>query len=56
MHQLMEELKSIRLACVAKKKGNKLRYQIETVPKHLQKVTNTLGITNDSIRAHAKDI
>jgi len=45
-----EELRSIRLSCRTAKKGKNVIYQLEQIPKKLQKVANILGITNDNIR------
>lgn len=50
INNLMEELKKIRLACSIRKKGRKIKYQIERIPDHLLKIAKALGITNENIR------
>ena len=52
---LMDDLKSIRLSCVTKKKSNKLKYQLETIPKHLAKICRVLNVSHDTIRPNLKD-
>lgn len=47
---LMDELKSIRLACIAKKKSNRVTYQLEKIPSEIQDVLKILNISNDAIR------
>ena len=47
---LMEDLKTIRLACTVKNKSNKVKYQLEKIPEHLQKVARVLGISNETLR------
>jgi transposase len=47
---LMEDLKTIRLACIVKNKSNKVKYQLEKIPEHLQKVARVLGISNETLR------
>jgi transposase len=50
----MEELKSIRLASRKKKKSNKIRYQLETIPPSLKKVAKVLGLTDENIHPNIK--
>jgi transposase len=50
MNNLMNELKNVRLACVSKKKSNKLKFQIETTSKAIQKLLSSLNVTDDNIR------
>jgi len=47
---LMDDLRSIRLACTLKKKGKKVKYQLEKIPNELKKLAHILGISNDTIR------
>ena len=47
---LMDELKSIRLACIAKKKSNRVTYQLEKTPSEMHDVLKILNISNDAIR------
>lgn len=51
---LMDELNSIRLTCIAKKKSNQLKYQLETIPKHLTKVCKALNLSDNTIRPKLK--
>ena len=51
IQKLMDELSSIRLACIAKKKSNKVSFQLERIPTKLQKVCKVLGISDDNIRS-----
>ena len=46
---MLNDLSTIRLACIAKN-GKKISYQLEKVPRHLQRLTKTLGISNENIR------
>lgn len=46
----MRELQSIRLVCRVKRKSKKVKYQLETIPEELNKVTKVLGITNENTR------
>jgi transposase len=41
-----EELRTVRLACRTVKKGKNIIYQLEQIPKGLQRVATALGITN----------
>ena len=51
IHHFMEDLKSIRLACVTNKKGkNKITYQLEKIPRSLQPIIKALNISNENIR------
>ena len=50
MSNFMRELQSIRLVCRVKRKSKKVKYQLETIPKELNKVTKVLGITNENTR------
>ena len=50
INNLMEELKQIRLACSIKKKGSKVKYQLEGLPVHLAKIAKVLRITNENLR------
>lgn len=49
IHNLLQELKTIRLACVSKS-GNKISYQLEDVPPSLQSIVKILGINNENVR------
>jgi len=46
----MDELRSIRLAAVAKTKGRNVLYQIEKIPHSLKKIATKLAITSQNIR------
>ncbi len=48
--KFMEDLHQIRLSCQIKKKSQKVKYQLEKIPKDLKKTTKTLGISNENIR------
>lgn len=50
VNSFLEDLKRIRLACQVKKKGRKIVYQLETIPKELQKLAKSLGVTDQNIR------
>lgn len=50
INRLMEDLKSVRLACIAKKKSKKISYQLETIPAPLSKLCKALKITDKTIR------
>lgn len=50
INNLMEELKQIRLACSIRKKGSKVKYQLERLPAHLLKIAKVLRITNENLR------
>ncbi len=50
INNFMEELKQIRLNCRTAKKGSKIKYQLEAIPRHLKKTLNVLKVTNDNIR------
>lgn len=52
----MEDLKSIRLACRVKNKSQKVKYQLEEIPKELKKVAAVLQITNENLRPEKIDI
>lgn len=49
IHHFMDDLKTIRLACVAKG-SNKITYQLEKVPRSLQPIVKALNISNENIR------
>lgn len=51
---LMEDLRTIRLACTVKNKSNKVQYQLERLPEPLQKVARVLGISNKTLRPTLK--
>ena len=46
----MDDLRNIRLACSRKSKSNKVNYQLESMPKEMNKVAKTLAIINNNIR------
>ncbi|MFW5721595.1 MAG: IS1634 family transposase [Bacteroidota bacterium] len=46
--QLMDELKKIRLGCIAR--GNKITYQLEEISKPIQKIAKKLNISNETVR------
>jgi len=46
----MDDLRNIRLACSRKSKSNKVNYQLEAMPKEINKATKTLAITDNNIR------
>jgi len=48
MH-MMDDLNSIRLACITNK-NNKVKYQLEKIPKDMQIVLKKLNISNETIR------
>jgi transposase len=50
MDNFMEDLKSIRLACRIKKKGRKVKYQLEEIHSSLKKLLKILGISSDNLR------
>ena len=50
INRLMEDLKTIRLTCIAKKKSKKICYQLEKIPLNLEKLCNVLNLTNKTIR------
>ena len=50
----MEDLRSIRLACIKKPKSNRVRYQLEAIPKEVAKLARTLGISDENIRRELK--
>jgi transposase len=54
IRRLMDDLKSIRIACVAKKKSRKVSYQLEKIPTHIEKLCRALNITNKNIRPDLK--
>jgi transposase len=51
IQKLMDDLGSIRLACVAKKKSTKVRYQIENIPQELKAICGALNLSDDNIRS-----
>ena len=54
INNFMEELKHIRLSCRTAKKGRKVKYQLETIPRHLTKVIKALNISDENIRTKIK--
>lgn len=50
IENFMEDLKSIRLACLLKKKNRKVKYSLEEMPKSLQKIAKILHITDKNLR------
>jgi len=46
---MLNDLHTIRLACVAKN-GKKISYQLEKVPRHLQRLAKLLNISDSNIR------
>lgn len=46
----MDDLKSVRLACRIKKKGRKVKYQLEQTPNSLKKVLKILRMSADNLR------
>jgi len=46
----MEDLRGIRLACRIKKKGRKVKYQLEEIHSSLKKLLKTLKISPDNLR------
>lgn len=46
----MEDLRGIRLACRIKKKGRKVKYQMEEIHSSLKKLLKTLRISPDNLR------
>lgn len=46
----MGDLKKIRLACTIKRKGRKVRYQLEELTAHQTKLADSLNISNESLR------
>jgi ribosomal protein S8 len=50
LDNFMEDLKSIRLACRIKKKGRKVKYQLEQIPMSLKKLSIILEISEDNLR------
>jgi transposase len=50
LNNFMEDLKSIRLACCIKKKGRKVKYQLEQIPPSLKKLSTILEISADNLR------
>ena len=46
----MEDLRGIRLACRIKKKGRKVKYQLEKTPGSLKKLLKVLGILPNNLR------
>jgi len=46
----MEDLRGIRLACRIKKKGRKVKYQLEEIHSSLKKLLKTLRISTDNLR------
>jgi transposase len=51
IQQLMDDLRGVRLACIAKKKSNKVNFQLEKVPAKLKKICHALSISDDNIRS-----
>jgi len=51
IQKLMDDLSTIRLACVSKKKSRKVSFQLEKIPARLEKVCESLGISDDNIRS-----
>jgi transposase len=51
IQHLMNDLATIRLVCVAKKKSTKLKFQLEKIPQNLKAVCKILAISDDNIRS-----
>lgn len=51
IQKLMDDLSSIRLACIAKKRGTKVNFQLEKIPPKLKGVCDVLRISDDNIRS-----
>ena len=51
IQKLMDDLGNIRLACVAKKKSTKVKFQIEHMPQELKAICNALSLSDDNIRS-----
>jgi len=51
IQQLMHDLSTIRLVCIAKEKGTKVKFQLETIPQQLKSVCSILNISNNNIRS-----
>lgn len=49
INSFMEEMKSIRLACCRKRKSNKLKYQLETLPEELTNISRCLSVSNENL-------
>ena len=54
IHNFMEDLNKIRLACSIKRKGKKVKYQLESMDQDIQKLANSLNITDDNLRIKIK--
>jgi transposase len=50
LDNFMEDLRGIRLACRIKKKGRKVKYQLEEIHSSLKKLLKTLRISPDNLR------
>lgn len=50
LDNFMEDLRGIRLACRIKKKGRKVKYQMEEIHSSLKKLLKTLRISPDNLR------
>ncbi|MBM2817395.1 MAG: hypothetical protein HW421_4157, partial [Ignavibacteria bacterium] len=48
INNFLNDLHKIRLACVVRKKGTKVKYQLEKIPDDLKNILNILKITNDN--------
>lgn len=46
----MEDLRRIRLACTIKRKGRKIRYQLERLTAHQMELAHSLNISNENLR------
>ena len=49
MHNFMNDLKSIRLACHIKRKSRKVKYQLEEIPASLKKLVKVLEISEKDL-------
>ncbi|MBF0443552.1 MAG: IS1634 family transposase [Oligoflexales bacterium] len=52
INNFLSDLRKIRLACILRKKGLKVNYQLENIPDTLANVVKVLNISNDTIRPH----
>ncbi len=51
IQKLMDDLSSIRLACIAKKNNKKVSFQLENIPPKLKSICKILGLANENIRS-----
>ena len=50
MNQFMEDLNRVRLTSIRKKSSNKINYQLENIPKHLELILPALKISQENLR------